>query len=123
LGKGSLQAGPLRTFTSTDPLVADLANKIESRYPGHVVDVNVPIRDAAGNLVTDADILVQNAVIQVKSGSGKGLLRQILRTQAATGLPTVGYGPDLGGAVVEGIEEAGGLVTTDVEVLIEVIAP
>jgi len=46
-----------RTFASTDPLVAKLANKIESMYPGHVVGVNVPLRDAAGKLLTDADIL------------------------------------------------------------------
>ncbi len=84
-----------RTFTSTDPLVGSLANKIEAAYPGHVVGVNVPVRNAAGQLVTDADILLQNAVIQVKSGGGKGLTSQLIRTEQATGLPTIGYGPTL----------------------------
>ncbi|MBI2571595.1 MAG: hypothetical protein HYV63_31685, partial [Candidatus Schekmanbacteria bacterium] len=112
-----------RTFTSTDPIVADLANKIESVYPGHVVGVNVPITDATGMLVTDADILLRNAAIQVKSGSGAGLTRQVLVTESATGLPTIGYGPRLGGSVLRGIQQSGGLVTRDEKLLIEVVRP
>src|ERR1051325_4025462 len=47
IGPVAAGAGP-RTFTSSDPLVADLANKIEAAYPGHVVGVNVPMHNAAG---------------------------------------------------------------------------
>ena len=112
-----------RTFTSSDPLVADLANSIEAAYPGHVVGVNVPMYNAAGELATDADILLQNAVIQVKSGSGAGLTSQLARTQAVTDLPVIGYGPQLGGAVFKGIQAAGGLVTRDAQLLIGVVAP
>ncbi|MBA3684524.1 MAG: RHS repeat-associated core domain-containing protein [Planctomycetes bacterium] len=112
-----------RTFTSSDPLVGDLANKIEAAYPGHVVGVNVPVLNAAGQLVTDADILLQNAVIQVKSGGGKGLTSQVLRTQEATGLPTIGYGPTLKPSVVSGTNRAGGLATTDEGLLIDVVRP
>ncbi|MBF0100186.1 MAG: VCBS repeat-containing protein [Desulfobacterales bacterium] len=111
-------------FTSTDPLVADLANKIENLYPGHVKGVNVPLKDAAGNVVTDADILLNNAVIQVKSGGGKGLTSQVItKTPKGTDLPVIGYGPDLKGSVVKGIEKAGGLVTRDETLLLEVIKP
>jgi hypothetical protein len=112
-----------RTFTSTAPLVADLANAIERAYPGHVRGVNVALYDAAGTLVTDADILLENAVIQVKSGAGKGLTSQLAATQRATSLPVIGYGPKLGGSVVQGIQRAGGLVTRDAELLIQVVAP
>ena len=45
--------------------------------------------------MTDADVLLKNAVIQVKSGGGKGMTSQLSRTEQATGLPTLGYGPDL----------------------------
>jgi hypothetical protein len=100
-----------------------LANKIEAAYPGHVVGVNVPVRNAAGQLVTDADILLQNAVIQVKSGGGKGMTSQLVRTEQATGLPTIGYGPTLKPSVVNGINKGGGLVTTDEALLIEVVKP
>jgi len=112
-----------RAFSSSDPLVADLANKIEAANPGHVVGVNVPIRNAAGELVTDADILLQNAAIQVKSGGGKGLAAQLVRTEEATGLPTIGYGPTLKPSVVKNIQNSGGLVTKDEALLLEVVKP
>jgi len=32
-------------FSSPDRHVTDVANKIENAYPGHVVGVNVPVRD------------------------------------------------------------------------------
>ena len=117
------EASAARTFASSDPLVADLANAIEKAYPGHVVGVNVPMTDAAGHLVTDADILLRNAVIQVKAGSGAGLTRQLARTQTATSLPVIGYGPRLGGTLVQNIGKAGGLVTRDQQFLIDVVAP
>ena len=111
-------------WISTDPYVAALANKIESLYPGHVQGVNMPLRDASGHVVTDADILLNNAVIQVKSGGGKGLGSQVLRkTPAGSGLPVIGYGPALKPHVVQGIERGGGLVTTDETLLLEVIKP
>jgi len=110
-------------FTSSDPLVGDLANKIEKLYPGLVKGVNVPVYDNAGRLITDADILLNNAIIQVKSGGGKGLLRQIVNTETATGIPTIGYGPNLKGSVVNGINQAGELVTTDLQLLLELIKP
>lgn len=113
-----------RTFTSTDPHVADLANKIENLYPGHVKGVNVPLKDKVGNIATDADILLENAVIQVKGGGGKGLTSQVMtKTPKGTDLPVIGYGPALKGSVVKGIEKSGGLVTTNETLLIEVIKP
>ena len=110
-------------FTSPDKHVGELATAIEEAYPGHVVGVNVPVLDEAGNLVTDADILLKNAIIQVKGGAGTGLGGQILRTEAATDLPVIGYGPDLGYWVVRGIQQSGGLVTRDAGLLIQVVAP
>jgi len=107
-----------RTFDSPDPHVADLANRIEKAYPGHVVGTNVPIRDAAGNLVTDADILLKNAVVQVKSGGGKGMTSQLTRTEGATGLPTLGYGPDLKSSILKSTTS-----TNDAQLLIDVVKP
>jgi hypothetical protein len=112
-----------RIFSSKDPLVADLANAIERAYPGHVVGVNVPLSKVTGELATDADILLHNAVIQVKSGGGKGLTSQMARTQPATKLPVIGYGPDLGGTLVQNINKSGGLVTRDSQFLIQLVAP
>lgn len=83
----------------------------------------MPIRSSAGKLVTDADIQLQNAIIQVKSGGGKGLTSQLLRTDQATGVPVIGYGPTLKPSVVRSINQSGGLVTTDRGLLIEVVKP
>jgi RHS repeat-associated protein len=113
-----------RTFTSTDPLVANLANRIEALYPGHVIGVNVPLRNAAGNLVTDADILLRNSVIQVKSGgSAQGLLRQLQHSEAATGLPSIGFGPNLPSNSLRTLSQQGGLVTRDEQLLLQFIKP
>ena len=59
----------------------------------------------------------------MKSGPGKGMTSQLARTEAATNLPVIGYGPDLGPSLVKGIQRAGGLVTRDRELLIALVAP
>jgi hypothetical protein len=113
-----------RTFSSSDPLVADLANKIEDLYPGHVQGVNIPLYDASGKLVTDADILLQNSVIQVKSGqSAQGLLGQLQRSESATGLPAIGFGPNLPASSIRTLSLQGGMVTGDEALLLELIKP
>lgn len=113
----------VRQFSSPDLLVGELANEIESRYPGHVVAVNKVIMAPDGNVVTEFDIETQNAVIQVKSGGGKGLAKQILRTQMVTDKPVIGYGPDLKPSVVKQIQREGNLVTTERDILLDVIQP
>ena len=110
-------------FRSPDRHVGELANAIEAAYPGHVVGVNIRIYSATGKLVTDADILLRNAVIQVKGGGGKKLTSQVRDTGQGTDLPVIGYGPSLSGSVVKGIEREGGLVTRDVGFLIRLVAP
>jgi hypothetical protein len=116
----------VRTFTSPDPKVGALATKIEAAYPGHVVGVNIQLYHGSlsdGVKSTELDILLKNSVIQVKSGGGGGLLEQIGKTEVATGMTTIGYGPDLGKFVVRDTAAAGKLVTTDQALLLEVIKP
>jgi hypothetical protein len=113
----------VRRFTSDDPLVADLANKIEVLYPGHVIGVNRKIRDARGRIITDIDIELQNANIQVKSGGGKGLTRQVVKTRAVSNKPIIVFGPNLGVHVQRSVERHGALVTTDENLFLEVIKP
>jgi hypothetical protein len=120
---GATQNIAPRVFQSSDPIVGELATAIEKLYPGHVVDVNVPLYNDVGKLVTDADILLQNAIIQVKTGGGKSLANQLFRTQQVTDLPVLGYGPTLKGSVVTQVQREGGYVTTNVSTLLEVIKP
>jgi len=88
-------------WTSPDPHVADLANAIEARYPGLVVDVNTTF---GGN---EVDILLKNAIIEVKQG-GSGLARQVA-ARASSGLPVIGYSPKLGRFAAADINAAGGI--------------
>ncbi|MCT2590110.1 DUF6531 domain-containing protein [Streptomyces sp. N2-109] len=106
-----------------DPIVPELADEIHARYPGHVKAEGIEIMGPDGKPLTDFDLVTENAVIQVKSGGGKGALDQALRTQALTDRPVIVYLPTGKGSVVRSLEEAGIMVTRDKETLMGVIAP
>jgi len=48
-----------------------------------------------GTILTDFDIELDNIVIQVKSGSGKGLTSQMIETATGTQKLVIRYTPDL----------------------------
>src|SRR5690349_1551332 len=103
------------SFTSSDPLVADVANAIEERYPGHVMGVNITVDGH------EIDILTGNAIIEVKQG-GSGLVRQVVNRQALD-KPVIGYSPRLGRHAIRAINEAGGIGTDSLDDLLAAIAP
>ncbi|MGV9761685.1 RHS repeat-associated core domain-containing protein [Streptomyces tricolor] len=123
VASGAGSSAKARTFTSTDPLVGDLATKIDAKYPGLVDDVNVPVKRPDGSTLTDFDIELQNAVIQVKAGPGKGAGDQVTRTQQGTDKPVILYGPKLRPSVVKEVNRRGGIGVTSLDDLLEVIAP
>ncbi len=99
-----------KVWTSSDPLVADLANQLEAMYPGHVLGVNVKTWQAGRAI--EFDIVLRNAVIEVKGGAHpKGLYKQILDRMNAQSLPVVGYGPKLPDGLIRKINNTGGLAT------------
>ncbi len=109
-----------RTFTSKDPLVGDLATNIDATHPGKVVAVNKIVKDpTTGKTITDFDIETDNAVIQVKSGGGKGLTTQMKNTSTATSKEVIAYGPKLKPSVIKNVEEAGYKVFTTEKELID----
>jgi len=112
--------GAGRTFTSADKYVGETANAIEAKYPGKVVDVNKIVKDSIGRILTDYDIELDNFIIQVKSGTAKGLTSQIQNTAASTGKTVIGYTPDLNpsSAVVKGVQKAGYNVFTTLKDLL-----
>ena len=110
-------------LSSADELTRALVNDIESAYPGHVSQVEIKIYGSDGLPATDFDIVTKNAVIEVKSGGGKGATSQHATQVSLSEYPVIVYGPSLKPSVVRGIERAGGLVTTDKGTLLSVIAP
>ncbi|MER7901149.1 RHS repeat-associated core domain-containing protein [Streptomyces sp. NPDC096046] len=106
-----------------DPLVPDLVNDINARFPGHVRAQGVDIIGADGKVLTDFDIVTRNAVVQVKTGSGKGALKQALKTQGLTDYPVIVYLPQGRGTVIKSIEQAGIMVTRDKDLLLDILTP
>lgn len=106
-----------------DPLVPELVDDINAAYPGHVRAQGVDVVGADGQVLTDFDIVTRNAVVQVKTGSGKGALKQALRTQSLTDYPVIVYLPQGRGSVIKSLEQAGIMVTRDKNVLMDVLAP
>ncbi|MER8001774.1 putative T7SS-secreted protein [Streptomyces sp. NPDC095613] len=106
-----------------DPLVPELVDEINARYPGHVRAQGIEIMGPDGKPLTDFDIVTDNAVIQVKTGSGKGALKQALTTQSLTDYPVIVYLPEGRGSVIKSLEQAGFMVTRDKETLLDVLAP
>ncbi|MEO3809569.1 RHS repeat-associated core domain-containing protein [Sphaerisporangium sp. B11E5] len=106
-----------------DPLVNEIIEAIETRYPGHVRAQGIAIMKPEGGVFTDFDIVTGNAVIQVKTGSGRRALGQAVQTQALTDLPVIVHLPDASKYVVRELEKAGFLVTQTMEDLLAVIAP
>jgi len=93
------------------------------KYPGLVDDVNVPVKRADGSDLTDFDIELKNAVIQVKAGPGKGAGGQVTRTQEGTNKPVIVYGPKLRPSIVKEVNSRGGIGVTSLDDLMAVIAP
>src|SRR5438552_16985323 len=86
--------------------VGSLAGLIGDLYPGHAVDKNIPqTNPLTGKTLTDFDIVLKNAVIEVKGGeNASGILTQIAKQQGLTDLPVIGYGPKLpNGVIKEGL--------------------
>lgn len=95
IGESGGAGGPLGNvgkskFSSSDPGLNELIAKIESRYPGLIQAVNERVYGANGKIITDYDIRLSNAIIQYKTGSGEGIIGQILRTEGTTDLPVLG---------------------------------
>ena len=89
-----------------------------------MVDVNSKMYKPDGTLLTDADINLTDTIIQVKSGSGKGLTSQMMKTATGTGKNVIGYAPDLNpsSALVKGAEKAGYKVFTSWEDLLNYLS-
>ncbi|MDR2940652.1 MAG: hypothetical protein LBV08_10095 [Clostridiales bacterium] len=122
--KSTDKNGVERTFTSSDKYVGETANAIESKFPGRVVGVNQITLRQNGSILTDFDIELDSIVIQVKSGTGKGLTSQMQRTATGTTKTVIGYTPDLtpSSALVKGAKNAGFDVFTTLKDLLNFIA-
>ena len=119
---GSESGRGTRIFTSKDPLVGDVATQIEQRLPGRVTSVNKVVYRPDGSILTDLDIELDNIVIQVKAGGGKGLTKQLVNSANNTGKIAIGYVPDIKPSVLKEANKKGFQVFKNTEDLIEFIS-
>lgn len=116
---------PTYVGTPSDPGVPELVAAIEQRYPGHVKAVEMKIV-GDGKTITDFDVVTRNAVIQVKTGGAKGSLNDHLKYESATDYPVISFiqpGKRYPKHAIRELEQAGKMVTTDLDELLAVIAP
>ncbi len=120
----SVKGGSGTVWTGKDKYVSELANAIEQKYPGRVKVVERIIKGTDGKIITDLDIELDNIVIQVKSGSAKGLTSQMIRTADATGKTVISYTPDISqsSAVLRGVRQNGFETFTTLEELLEYLS-
>jgi hypothetical protein len=84
---------------TADPGVPQLVDAIESRFPGLVRQVEIPIHDVPPlewkgppPNITDLDIvLIDGRVIQVKEGSGGKIIKQLGVSKEITGVDPIGF--------------------------------
>ncbi len=111
-----------RVFTSKDPLVGDVATKIEQSLPGRVTSVNKVVYRPDGSILTDLDIELDNIVIQVKTGGGKGVTKQLVNSVNNTGKIAIGYVPNIKPSVLKEATNNGFQVFRNMDDLIEFIS-
>lgn len=111
-----------RVFTSDDPLVGDVATQIEQHLPGRITSVNRVVNRPDGSILTDLDIELDNIVIQVKTGGGKKLTKQLINSVNSTGKIAIGYVPDIKPSVLKEATNNGFQVFTNIDDLIEFIS-
>lgn len=110
-----------RTFTSKDPLVGETATEIDKAIPGKVVEVNKIVYRTDGTILTDYDIVLNDMIIQVKSGGGKGLTKQLIASTESSGKIAIGYVPDIKPSVYKEATRNGYKVFTNLDDLINSI--
>ncbi|MCH2200025.1 MAG: hypothetical protein MK081_14705 [Flavobacteriales bacterium] len=112
---------PPRTFTGADDLVTKTANQLESAFPNSVKGVEQLVTSGR-NALTDFDIVLDDIVIEVTKGGGKGKMNQIVnRLIPNTSKEVVLFAPKVKGSVERKLTEAGVKVFKDSEKLIEYV--
>ena len=87
-------------FQSKDPLVGDVANAIDNASPGSVVGVNTIVYRNDGSILGDLDVELRNIIIEVKSGGGNGLTKQLTKLKKYSDKIVVAFAPNVKSSVM-----------------------
>ncbi len=115
------------TDGTMEPQVQDFINKFEDRYPNRDYQSG-HIRQHSNGKEYEIDFETDNVIIEFKEGSGKGLTRQVSDRLDSTINPdskvVIGVtGKRTSRHVQKDVEAIGGLITDDIELLLDLISP
>ncbi len=114
--------GNPRTFTGKDKYVADIANRIEAKYPGSVKHVETLEPSVINGLDRELDIVLNDGtIIQVKKDNARGLNGQLTATgQHFPGRRVIGVHPDQHSKnVIREITKSGNVSTDSIDNLVD----
>lgn len=120
-----------RTKASVDgapePEVQNFIEKFKERYPDREYKSGHTLQHSDGRSI-EIDFETDNAIIEFKRGNGKGLTRQIIDRQDIginpTGKVVIGVpGSKMSRFAQLDVEKAGGLMSNDVDLILELIKP
>ncbi len=109
-----------RVWTSKDPLVGDLATRLDADLPGVLDGVNMHVPTYYGSS-REIDIVLGELVIEVKSGLARKLLPQLEAIKVTTGRTPIAYAPHLPYAARREVLIAGFAVARDYDELMQIL--
>ena len=114
--------GATKVYTSTSPYVGELATNIEKEFPNKIIGFERDIFKPDDTKLTDFDIELDNLIIEVKSGSGNKLTKQMDNILSVAGEKTVVvYGPTLGKHIKKAMTDRGVRIFTNQKDLLDFI--
>ena len=109
-----------RVWTSKDPLVGELATRLDADLPGVVKGVNVRVATHYGS-GREIDINLGDFIIEVKSGLARKLVPQLEAIQETTGRTPIAYAPNLPYGARREVLIAGFAVARNYEELMQIL--
>ena len=112
-----------------DPGVKEIVMAIEEAHPGSVKAIEMGVSKNNSDLYTDFDIVTDTHVIQVKTGSGKKIVKQLEKSQSLTDYEVIGFDANkivygsggFRGSVIKNASGQGFKIINNIEELIQTL--
>lgn len=111
-----------------EPEVQNFIERFKERYPGREYKSGHKLQHSDGRNNIEIDFETDNAILEFKRGKGKGLTSQIIDRQDPmlnpNGKVVIGVpGSKMSRFAQQDVENAGGLMSNDIDLLLELIKP
>ena len=113
-----------RAKKSKDPHLFEAFETINERFPNQILHVNEIRKDPLTGKNRELDLICQNFVIEIKSGTGKHCLKQFLEQKAfseAIRKTHIVYGPEMSKARISEYTRHGIIISQNLDDLITIM--